>query len=474
MSEANRVNLVFNRETTFKETPATPLGSELRFTSETLEHNKETVESDELRDDRQVEDLVEVGVGAQGDINLELSFGNADDLMAAALGSSFGDFSGKTIDRATIQAVNASAKFIRSDSGSWVTDGITVNQWIRTRGFSNAANNGLFKVSAVTATDLTVTSGTGTLVDEAAATGRIVQGLFGTTAVAGVNLTAANADNSFSRASGSFVTDGFVVGQRIRAFGFATSSNNAIWQITSIPSATKIIVTGSVAVANDSSAAGCALFGDHVRDGTTARSFHFERQYKDITRFVSYRGLRVGKFSLSISARQIIKAVLSLMGVKGVAAGSTVMGALTTANKNKICAAGVNVGTVKEGGSALTQACAELSWDVEAGLEAVDTIESKEHNQINLGTTRVTGRARLYFTDSTYYDKFQDHTESSFEHQITDKAGNVYYVSFPSILYSTAPIATPGKNQQIWADMNFQAISNATYGCQIMIDRIPV
>lgn len=470
MSEANRVNIVCSEETAFNETLATPLNHEVRFNSESLDHQKETVESDELRDDRQVQDLVEVGVGAQGDITTELSFGNVDRLVAAALGSTYGAFSGVTVDGDSIQAVAASQKFIRT-TGSWVTDGFTVNQWIRTRGFSNSANNGTYKVSAVTATDLTVTSGTASIVDEASNTGRIVQGLFGTTVVAGVNLDASNADNSFNRASGSFVTDGFRVGQRIRTTGFATGANNSVWQITSV-AALKIIVSGTLTT--DIAATGRSIFGDHMRDGTTARSFVVERQYKDITKFVTYRGLRVSKAAFSVVARQIMSLAISFMGTKGVSSASTGMGATTPANRNKICAAGVNVAAVKEGGSTLSQACQELSWEADAGLAAVDTIESKEHNQITLGTTKITGKAKLYFNSLTYYDKFQNHTSSSFEYQVTDGDGNIYYFTFPTIKYSTAPIGTPGKNQPLWADMSWQAIRNDTYGCQIMIDRVPL
>src|SRR5262245_61402460 len=117
MSESNRVNIIYAEESSFNGTPSTPLSKEVRFVSDTLDHLKETVESDELRDDRQVEDIVEVGVGASGDLQTEVSFANCDDIIAAGLGSTYGAFSGETIDKATIQVVNATAKLIRSDVG---------------------------------------------------------------------------------------------------------------------------------------------------------------------------------------------------------------------------------------------------------------------------------------------------------------------------------------------------------------------
>lgn len=474
MSESNRVNIVIARETTLNETPATPLNVEMRFTSESLDHIKETVESEELRDDRQVQDLVEVGVSGVGDISTEFSFGNADDLIAAGLGSTWGANSGVTVDSAAtaLQMVAATPKIVRA-TGSWVTDGFAVNQWVRTRGFATAANNGLFKVSAVSATDLTLGAGTGTPANDASVLGPVVQGLYGTSAVAGQNIE--TTATTVVRASGSFITDGFLVGQRVRLIGFTGGDvgNNQIVTITAVVALT-LTVTSSPTLTVVAAGAGRAVFGDHVRDGTTKRSFHIERQYKDLTKFVSYRGFRVGKLAFSITTRQIMKLAISLQGVKGVSASSTVMGNTTVANANKLCAAGTNVASVKEGGTAISQAIPEMSWEVDAGLSAIDTIVSKEHNDISLGTTKITGKSKLYFASLDYYDKFQNHTASSYEYQVTDADSNVVYVTFPTIKYSASPIGTPGKNQPLFADMSWQAIHNDTYGCQMMIDRIPV
>ena len=471
MSESNRVNLIFNEETVFNEVPATPLSAEVRFTSEGLGHNKETVEDEEIRDDRQVVDLAEVGVSADGDISMQLSYGNGDKLLGGALASTFGAFSGVTVDLDALQVVAASNKIVRA-TGSWVTDGFTVNQWVRTRGFSTAANNGLFQVSVVTATDLTLINGTGTLVDEASATARTVQGLFGTTCVAGVNIS--TTATTVVRASGSFVTDGFRVGQRVRLIGFTAGDvgNNAIVQITAVTALALTIAGVTLTVVAPGT--GRAIFGDHMRDGTTKRSFQVEKQFKDISKFISYRGMRVSKVAFSVASRSIMKLVYSLMGTKGVSASSTIAGAITPANANKLYVAGANVASAKEGGVALTQAVKELSWEVDNGLAGVETVTSKEYLDIALGTAKIKGKAQLYFSDLTHYDKFQNHTVSSLEMQLQDVDSNVYYIQFPTTKYSNFRPNAAGKNQQILVDAEFQALHNDTYSCQMMIDRIPV
>jgi hypothetical protein len=69
-------------------------------------------------------------------------------------------------------SVDASlSKFVRA-SGSWITDGWCLGQRVESAGFSNAGNNGRWTISALTATDMTVTNGATTLVTEGAAAGR--------------------------------------------------------------------------------------------------------------------------------------------------------------------------------------------------------------------------------------------------------------------------------------------------------------
>lgn len=65
---------------------------EIRYTGESLQHNKNTVQSQEIRSDAQITDLIEVGVAGEGDINIELSSGAHDDFLAALLRTQWVDY----------------------------------------------------------------------------------------------------------------------------------------------------------------------------------------------------------------------------------------------------------------------------------------------------------------------------------------------------------------------------------------------
>src|SRR5687768_14914975 len=115
-----------------------------------------------------------------------------------------------TTGSTTLYATDTS--FART-SGSFIADCFFVGQQVTVSGFS-AANNGPFVITAMPAAP---TTGSTTL--EATATG-------------------------YRRAAGSFVTNGFKIGQQVTASGFATAANNGRSTIIAV-TATDLTVTKS-------------------------------------------------------------------------------------------------------------------------------------------------------------------------------------------------------------------------------------
>lgn len=61
----------------------------IRFTGESLKIERENVVSEEIRPDRNIPDLIQVGGGASGGLECELSYGTFDSLIESAFNSSF-------------------------------------------------------------------------------------------------------------------------------------------------------------------------------------------------------------------------------------------------------------------------------------------------------------------------------------------------------------------------------------------------
>lgn len=135
--DSNRVKLAFVEESSFGVTPTSATFKEVRLTSESLSHTKQTVVSEELRSDRMRSDVIEVGASAEGEIQFELSFNSFNDLFEAALQGTFVEVS-----------TTASATFVSTDVtlGSAIVGSLEVGQFFR---IENAGpNSGIFRVAA--------------------------------------------------------------------------------------------------------------------------------------------------------------------------------------------------------------------------------------------------------------------------------------------------------------------------------------
>jgi len=84
-ASGSETRIAYIPEVTFGTTPATPAFNVLRATQSTLRPNKNTVQSEEIRADRNVADLIKTGESVSGELAGELSYGSWDDLLAAAL-----------------------------------------------------------------------------------------------------------------------------------------------------------------------------------------------------------------------------------------------------------------------------------------------------------------------------------------------------------------------------------------------------
>ena len=145
---------------------------------------------------------------------------------------SFSGFFGNSGE--VLLAVNSVSKTFTRTTGSFITDGFVNAGTFTTYGFVNGGNNSTFTISNVTDTVLTCATAVG-LVTEAASTGKI-----GTLSVA-VN----SVSKTFTRTTGSFLTDGFTLGGVITTSGFSNAGNNSTFTISTI---TDLVITCSTAV----------------------------------------------------------------------------------------------------------------------------------------------------------------------------------------------------------------------------------
>jgi len=154
MSDSNRVQLSYIKETTWGVTPATAPPTEIRMTGESLTYDISNTTSAEIRSDRQVSDLIQSGASMTGGFNFEFSYASFDDFIAGALWSTWSAKISTTSTAISVATASSLNKFVTSVATD--ISGIVVGQWIKTSGFAAATNNGYFQVTAVATTSLTV------------------------------------------------------------------------------------------------------------------------------------------------------------------------------------------------------------------------------------------------------------------------------------------------------------------------------
>ena len=85
IATGSRHDMAYIEEVTFGTTPATPPFKAIRHTGTTLGLSKDAIESEELREDRQIAHYRHGNKAVSGDINFELSDGSFDDLIEAVM-----------------------------------------------------------------------------------------------------------------------------------------------------------------------------------------------------------------------------------------------------------------------------------------------------------------------------------------------------------------------------------------------------
>ena len=165
-ADANRARMRYIKESDagWGATPVSGVARELRYTGSTLTAQKETAISNEIRADRMVPDIIEVGATSSGEINIEFSAGSHDDFME---GFFYGAWTRPmTFDVVKGNALEWGTSAILYVKGKDVSDYYTVGHRVRTNGFAVAANNNYFEISAIVwnsganRTDITMTTTT--------------------------------------------------------------------------------------------------------------------------------------------------------------------------------------------------------------------------------------------------------------------------------------------------------------------------
>lgn len=143
---ANRAEVLRVKESTWGVLPNTPTWTPTRMTGESLNNDITTEQSQEIRPDRALTDLVNVDAAVGGGIDFELSYGSFDDLLEALLMSSWTTVSVVSAGGDIETVATPDDNLISATVGKFAN--VQVGQSLYIDGFTDPGNNGVFKVVA--------------------------------------------------------------------------------------------------------------------------------------------------------------------------------------------------------------------------------------------------------------------------------------------------------------------------------------
>jgi len=126
MSNANRVQLAFVEEQNWGTIPATPNMQLLRMTSDSLNHEVETITSSEIRADRNLGDVIQVNRQNSGGIEFEMSSGTFDSFIEGAL---FSTWTNDTIKNGVTRKSYSIEKSMLDESEYFIYKGMVVSDF---------------------------------------------------------------------------------------------------------------------------------------------------------------------------------------------------------------------------------------------------------------------------------------------------------------------------------------------------------
>ena len=289
----------------------------------------------------------------------------------------------------------------------------------------------------------------------------------GSTTGASLTIAASGSFYTITRAAGSWLTDGFYVGNLVRLAGVGLNAANAgnnilvvalsdLVMTVQVLSSTTLVPEGSIAAVD------VAVVGKQTYvplSGHTDDSYSVEQFYSDIAQSELYTGLKTGSFSVDLPATGLVTASLAFTGKNLEQTGTTQYFTTPAATNTEGIFAAVSGSLIVNGvPSALVTS---MSINIERALEAANVVGSNFAADVFTGKINVTGNMSVYFSDATFRDYFDDEAKVSLIMALTtgeDKDAEAIVFTMGKVKINTG--SAQDAELGILRSMDFQALQN--------------
>ena len=291
----------------------------------------------------------------------------------------------------------------------------------------------------------------------------------GSTTGASLTIAASGSFYTITRAAGSWLTDGFYVGNVIRlsGAGFAPANvgkNIQILSITALVLTVRTFDANTLTPEGPIASANAAVIGKQTfapLTGHTSDSFTVEEFYGGgVNVSEVHAGNKVGSIAVQLPASGFCTVDISFMGKGMMKTGNTQHFATATAASTTGLTVGISGSVLVNGVPAgvITNA----SFNIDRGLESAVVVGSRYAADIFDGRVNVTGDFSTYFENSVYRDYFINETKISLVFALTTGSeANAEVISF---VLPSVKLGSTSRNDgeaAIVQDHSFQALLNS-------------
>lgn len=268
-------------------------------------------------------------------------------------------------------------------------------------------------------------------------------------ALTGLTVTVASAASgfTFTRSTGSWVTDGVAVGDIITFGGFAAVGNNASFQVTALTALAVTCgnATGCTAVVSDTDVT-ATTGADYLKVGSTQRRVAWEIYHSDTEEYLRMIDTEISNFNLSLNANGEISFDMTAIGGTeldlGANIGDPVSGA-TYVETTKPFYDSFN-GTISLAGATGIY-FSSMSPTINNQSTPLFALGSRYPFAISHGKMMGDMSLTAYYTDETIKSKYQDETSLNLKVQIKYEDEELIDTDFHEIEFPSTKIISFGR-----------------------------
>ena len=476
MSSADRVDISYQEEAQFGVTPQAGNFKKIPFTAAPdFAFTPSTVQSQEIRSDRQVDDLPLVGAEAGGSLDIEFSFKRFDDLLAGAFFNNFS--SNEEVAGGAVAALNQNQ--IQFASPGDIPDTLKQGALILLEDAGDAS--GVYLVGAIASANVAIVN--------------MKAGVKGTNfklTILGFQLDAADVtedtdantltlDDAQSKAIFNArsvqVGDWLLVQNRgfYRVRSYADAQSTAV-RITYDQKIEKTDGYSQAIAAGKNN----VYFCNSIKNGVTKKSFSLLQRFGSIQgdNQALFNGCVVNTLELSLETQAIITGSINFSGLNAKYLTALIpSNRIVDAESELLLNSSSNVGDILVGGSKVSgpNYVQSASVSINNNARRQNAVGSIGAVGIEPGQCQVTGALSTYFGTVALARSVIDNDESSFVSVLSEDGKNRgVLIDIPRIKFSSGAPGVTGVNTDIVLPLEYQALRHQQLGYEIKLCTFPV